>query len=89
MSEDENTSSEIPTYEVDEETRSIIAVACDLILQLADAQVDDQSATNLQVIADSIADRFGINSMEVIEEKHGDEIIYKPRGGLFNDDEEE
>ena len=69
MSEDENTSSEIPTYEVDEETRSIIAVACDLILQLAD--------------------RFGINSMEVIEEKHGDEIIYKPRGGLFNDDEDE
>jgi len=76
-------------YEVDEETRSIIAVACDLILQLSDAQVDDQSRTNLGVIADSLGERFGIAAVEIVEEQHGDEIIYRPKDGLFNDDDDE
>ena len=74
-------------YEVDSETRSLIAVACELIIQLADAQVDDTASENLVVIADELADRFGIQHMEVEQETHGDEVIYKPKGGLFNDDD--
>jgi hypothetical protein len=76
-----------PVYIVDEETAGMIAVACDSMLRLADAQLDEAAAENLQVIVDALAERFGLDSMEIVETQHGDEIIYSPKGGLFNDDD--
>lgn len=77
-----------PIYTLDEETQALIEVALNLIVQLSEAQVDDSASENLILIADEIAHRFGVSRMDVEEEQHGDEIIYKPKGGLFNDEDE-
>ena len=75
-------------YSVDEETQNLIEVALNCMLQLSSAQVDDDAAENLELLADELAKRFGIRPVELEEQQHGDEIIYKPRGGVFRDDDE-
>tara|TARA_B110000503_G_scaffold141916_1_gene236991 strand:- start:740 stop:1042 length:303 start_codon:yes stop_codon:yes gene_type:complete len=80
---------EIPFYEVDEQTRQIIEAALNCLLHFSDAQIDEDSALGLQVIAEDLALRFGIDRIELEETQHEDEIIYKPKGGFFNDDEDE
>lgn len=84
-----NEDEDCPVYIVDDATASMVAIACDCMLQLADAQLDDTARENLKTIVDSLAERFALNSIEIIEEQHGDEIIYSPKGGLFNDNEDE
>ena len=81
--------SDKPTYDLDEDTLSLVEVALNCLVQLSEAQLDEAAASNLLVIAEELADRFSIPRTEIVEEKHGDEIIYKPKGGLFSDDDDE
>lgn len=75
---------------IDEDTLQLLEVALNCMIQLADAQMDDTSRENLTLIADEIAARFAISAMHVEEEVTDDgETIYKPRGGVFNDLDEE
>ena len=83
------------TYIVDEDTASLIATVVGVTRMAALAQINEEARENLEIIAEALADRFGIESSMVVEELvHNDpetgeeEILYKPRGGLFGDDEE-
>jgi hypothetical protein len=84
---------DVPFYDVDEDTRQLIETACNCIIALSEAQLQEESKIALTVIADSLAERFGIHSLEIEEEIHstdeGEEIIFKPKGGLFQEDEPE
>lgn len=83
---------DLPLYEVDDETRDLIQVVCGLVSNLAAVQLDEQARENLLTIADGLAERFAIDSIELEEQIHvgedGEEIIYKPKGGIFNEEEE-
>lgn len=79
----------ITTYILDDETLSLVEVALNCMVQLSEAQVDETSAENLIAIADALAERFNITPTVLEEEHHGDEIIYKPKGGIFRDEDEE
>jgi hypothetical protein len=79
----------IPIYELDADTKNLVEVALNCIISLSEAQIEPDSKENLLIIADEIALRFGIPKMEIEEQLHGDEVIYRPRGGIFNDDESE
>ena len=90
MNDDEDLNNQdAPVYILDDETASMVAVACDCMLQLADAQLSEEARENLHTIVEGLAYRFALESMEIVEQQHGDEIIYSPKGGLFNDDEPE
>lgn len=89
MDDDEREINETPVYaNIDADTLNLLEVALNCMVQLSDAQIEEPAKENLLVIADEIALRFGIARMEVEEQLHGDEVIYKPRGGIFNDEEE-
>lgn len=79
-------------YDVDDATRLLIETACNCIVALSEAQLQEESKQGLLAIADTLAQRFAINSFEVEEEIHsteeGEEIIYKPKGGIFQDTDE-
>ena len=77
------------SYILDEETQKLIEIALNCMVQLADAQVLEQARDDLMVCADELARVFNIPHVEVVESHHGDEIIYKPRKGIFGDEEEE
>jgi len=79
---------ETPIYEVDADTEDLIQTAVGCINTLASTQFDPEHRKNLQIIADELIYRFGIDSMEVEELQYGDEILYKPRGGVFGDEED-
>ena len=86
---------EPPVYILDAETTVLIETALNCLITLADAQIDETSKDNLELIADEIADRFGINTYKVVETVHTDsfdgteEVIYSPQGGLGLGDETE
>ena len=86
---------EPPVYILDAETTVLIETALNCLITLADAQIDETSKDNLELIADEIADRFGINTYKVVETVHTDsdgteEVIYSPQGGLgLGDDTED
>ena len=77
------------SYILDEETEKLIEIALNCMVQLADAQMLEQAREDLLLCADELARVFNITAQEVIEQHHGDEIIYKPRKGIFGDEEEE
>ena len=79
-----------PSYVLDDDTMSLVEIALNCMITLSDAQLDDDARENLVVIADELANRFNLVSMEVEEAASNDstEIIYKPKGGLFEDDSE-
>lgn len=85
---DEANETPTPIYNLDEDTQNLIEVALNCMVQLSEAQLEENAKENLLLICDEIALRFGIARMEVLEELHGDEVIYKPRGGIFNDEED-
>jgi hypothetical protein len=91
--EDDEDLDDVPFYDVDEDTRLLIETACNCIVALSEAQLQEESKIGLIAIADSLAERFGIHSLEIEEEIHstdeGEEIIFKPKGGLFQEDEPE
>lgn len=81
---------EPPVYALDAATLELVEIALNCMVQLGDAQMDTVSRDNLLLIADEIAARFAITSYHVEEEITDDgETIYKPRGGVFNDLDEE
>jgi predicted nuclease with TOPRIM domain len=83
-------------YIVDDDTEALIATVVGVIRMAAMVQVSEDARENLEIIAEALADRFGIEESMVVEEQiHNDpetgeeEIIYKPKGGLFQDDDED
>lgn len=84
---------EIEIYAVDEETRLLIETACNCMVSLAEAQVNEEAAHNIISIADALAARFGLNALELEEQIHIDdegaqEVIYSPKGGVFGESPE-
>ncbi len=79
-----------PQYELDEETQGLIEVALNCLMTLADAQLDEDARQNLVTIGDALADAFGIAQLELEQDTtDSGEVIYRPKGGLFNDEDEE
>ena len=76
------------SYVLDDETQKLIEIALNCMVQLADAQVLEQARDDLLVCADELARVFNVPHIDVVESHHGDEIIYKPRKGLFDDEED-
>jgi hypothetical protein len=75
---------------IDADTLALIEVALNCMNTLADAQMIEQSRDDLLTIADELGFRFGIAAIEL--EDTGDvdeegEKIYKPIGGVFNDED--
>ena len=77
------------SYVLDDETQKLIEIALNCMVQLADAQILEQARDDLMVCADELARVFNIPHVDVVEQHHGDEIIYKPRKGIFGDEEED
>ena len=85
---------EFPVYIVDEATQELLETALNCMITLSDAQIDPNVGDALVAIADSLAERFAINRFEVEETIHTDEngeeeIIYKPKGGIMPDTDDE
>ena len=76
------------SYVLDDETQKLIEIALNCIVSLADAQMLEQARDDLLVCADELARVFNVPHIDVVESHHGDEIIYKPRKGLFDDEED-
>jgi len=74
------------SYVLDDETQKLIEIALNCMVSLADAQMLDQARDDLLLCADELARVFNIPHVDVVESHHGDEIIYKPRGGVFGDE---
>lgn len=51
-----------PTYTLDDETRSVLEAALNLLAQVAEMQITDEGLVNVYAIANDLADRFGIES---------------------------
>jgi len=82
MSEQEPTES--PQYELDDETQSLVEVALNCLMTLADAQLDEDARLNLVTIGDALADAFGIVPLELEQDTtDSGEVIYRPKGGIF------
>ena len=82
MSEQESTES--PKYELDDETQSLIEVALNCLMTLADAQLDEDARLNLVTIGDALADAFGVVQLELEQDTtDSGEVIYRPKGGIF------
>ena len=80
---------EVPIYDVDDATLELIEVALNCMVTLSESQLYEDARLNLVTIADEIALRFGI-SVGVIETTTDDgETILRPRGGIFNDEDDE
>ena len=77
------------SYVLDDETLKLIEIALNCMVSLADAQMLEQAREDLLLCADELARVFNVPHVDVIESHHGDEIIYKPRKGIFGDEEEE
>ena len=76
-------------YVVDDDTSRLLEVVIGMIHMLATTQMEETSRENCHIIADELAERFAITlagDIEVEEIIHGDEVLYKPRGGVMGDD---
>lgn len=78
-------------YAVDDDTLKLLEVVYGMLQMLAQTQVDEGARENCHIIAEEFADRFGVGAddIEVEEIIHGDEVLYKPRGGVMGDEEPE
>ena len=77
------------SYVLDDETLKLIEIALNCMVSLADAQMLEQAREDLLLCADELARVFNVPHIDVVESHHGDEIIYKPRKGIFGDEEED
>lgn len=90
--ENENTPERIIYTNIDQETLQLLEVALNCVHTLADAQVQEDGRNDLLTIADELGLRFGMAVVELEETSDLDadgEVIYKPKGGLFNDEEQD
>lgn len=80
-------------YDVDEDTRLLIETACNCIVTLAEAQLQEESKIGLLAIADNLAQRFAIDAIELEEHHHvsedGEEVLLAPKGGVFPEQPDE
>lgn len=91
MDEQENTPEKIVYTNIDADTLALIEVALNCMNTLADAQMLEQSRDDLLTIADELGFRFGIAALELEDTGEVDEQgekIYKPLGGVFNDEDD-
>jgi|TARA_B110000483_G_scaffold101653_1_gene124435 hypothetical protein len=75
---------------IDADTIALIEVALNCMTTLADAQMLEQSRDDLLTICDELGFRFGIAAIELEDTGEQDadgEKIYKPLGGVFNDED--
>ena len=77
------------SYVLDDETQKLIEIALNCMVSLADAQMLEQAREDLLVCADELARVFNIPHIDVVESHHGDEIIYKPKNGIFDDESDD
>lgn len=91
--EDFENDDELPIYDVDDDTLDLIEVCVSVLHNAAIMQVNEEARQSLHIIADSLAQRFALDSMEVEEQVHetedGQELIYKPKGGIFDEEDTE
>ena len=75
-------------YLVDDDTARLLEVVIGMIQMLGNTQVDELARENCMIIAQELAERFGIPDDEIVVEEiiHGDEVLYKPRGGVMGDE---
>ena len=75
-------------YAVDEDTERLLITVVGCIGLLAQSQVNEQARADLEIIADTLVERFMLDTedIEVEEVIHGDEVLYKPKGGVFGDE---
>jgi hypothetical protein len=78
-------------YIVDDDTLRLLEVVVGMLHLLAQTQVDEGARENCHIIADELADRFAVSAedIEVEEIIHGDEVLYRPRGGVMGDEDPE
>lgn len=78
-------------YIVDSDTQRLLEVVIGMIHMLSQTQMEANARENCAIIADELAERFGLSDvdLEVEEIIHGDEVLYKPRGGVMGDDKPE
>lgn len=91
MDEQENTPEKIVYTNIDADTLALIEVALNCMNTLADAQMLEQSRDDLLTIADELGFRFGIAAIQLEDTGEVDdqgEKIYKPLGGVFNDEDD-
>lgn len=91
MDEQENTPEKIVYTNIDADTLALIEVALNCMNTLADAQMLEQSRDDLLTIADELGFRFGIAAIQLEDTGEVDEQgekIYKPLGGVFNDEDD-
>lgn len=84
---------EFEVYDVDQDTRLLIETACNCMVSLAEAQITEEAKIGLLAIADTLAQRFAIDAMELEQHHHqtedGEEVLLAPKGGVFPDLPEE
>ena len=81
-------------YIVDSQTEALLQSVVGCVQILANSQMNERSRDDLHLIALELQDRFGLDDEEfkVQELVHTDpdtgdeELIYKPLGGVFNDE---
>lgn len=79
-------------YVVDDDTLRLLEVVVGMIHMLSHTQVDEGARENCAIIAEELAERFALpleGDIEVEEIISGDEVLYRPRGGVMGDDEPE
>ena len=75
---------------IDSDTLQLIEVALNCMNTLADAQLLEQGRDDLITIADELGFRFGMAALQLEDTGEQDadgEKIYKPLGGVFNDED--
>jgi len=94
-SEDTNDEEEFEgVYVIDDDTADLLATAIGILQMMSQVQLGEDHKDNLLIIADEIQQRFAIekDSITVEEvvtsdpETGEEEILYRPRGGVFGDD---
>jgi len=81
-------------YVIDDDTADLLATAIGILQMMSQVQLGEDHKDNLLIIADEIQQRFAIekDSITVEEvvtsdpETGEEEILYRPRGGVFGDD---
>lgn len=51
-------------YTIDDETREMVEAALNCMMVVADAQINEDAADALVLIADTLADRFGVEKID-------------------------
>jgi len=83
---------EIIVYSLDQDTHDLIEIACNCLVTLAEAQVNEEAAQGLMVIAERLAERFSIARLDQEIHKNEDgeeELIFRPGQSLFPEAEDD